>query len=631
MDGDGVESLQSALQDKLSYFRVKELKEVLTQLGLPKQGRKQDLADRVLASLSDERGLLAKKNAVRKDEVAKVVDDTYSVYGAANLASKAQGFSDSVNVKSKEAVVDSYQMDKIRCLCGSPQPTDSMIKCEDPRCNVWQHIACVVIPEKPEEGLLPSPPEIFYCESCRLNLADPFWKTVAHPLYPAKSKITNVPVDGSNPVLSIENTFHLTRADKDLLLKQEYDVQAWCMLLNDKVPFRMQWPQYADLQVNGVPVRAMNRSGSQLLGANGRDDGPIITQCTRDGINKISLTGCDARIFCVGVRIVNRRTLHQILSLIPKEAEGECFEDALVRVRRCIGGGATTENADHDRDIEVVADSVPVNLRCPHEWFKNEGGWKVQALHTHGLFRSGSVCGNEPTLQEDWQCPVCLKNYSWEKIIIDPYFNQITSKLRDFGEDAAEVEVKTDGSWRVKADYHGTGLGNLGLWHLPDGTLCDSSKIDLLSKPELKPDQHEAGCDNLAALKLGIKKNRNGCWEFSKPIESNGPNIIAMSSSATDSGIDCEDASVNQDAGFNDPFTAATAGNTEVIVLSDSEEDTEQLMSYGPVRENKTSILPVTDGSRTGKTSRGRSDSSSSFLHQERCVKPRVYLSIDSD
>lgn len=24
------------------------------------------------------------------------------------------------------------------------------------------------------------------------------------------------------------------------------------MLLNDKVSFRMQWPQYADLQVNGI-------------------------------------------------------------------------------------------------------------------------------------------------------------------------------------------------------------------------------------------------------------------------------------------------------------------------------------------------------------------------------------------
>lgn len=51
--------------------------------------------------------------------------------------------------------------------------------------------------------------------------------------------------------------------------------------------------------------------------------------------------------------------------MIPKEAEGEQFEDALTRVRRCVGGGDTTENADSDSDIEVVADFIPVNLRCP--------------------------------------------------------------------------------------------------------------------------------------------------------------------------------------------------------------------------------------------------------------------------
>lgn len=28
------------------------------------------------------------------------------------------------------------------------------------------------------------------------------------------------------------------------------------MLLNDKVPFRMQWPQFADLQVNGMVIKA---------------------------------------------------------------------------------------------------------------------------------------------------------------------------------------------------------------------------------------------------------------------------------------------------------------------------------------------------------------------------------------
>lgn len=27
----------------------------------------------------------------------------------------------------------------------------------------------------------------------------------------------------------------------------------------------------------GMPVRAVNRPGSQLLGANGRDDGPIVS------------------------------------------------------------------------------------------------------------------------------------------------------------------------------------------------------------------------------------------------------------------------------------------------------------------------------------------------------------------
>ncbi|KAI3461455.1 hypothetical protein Pfo_018118 [Paulownia fortunei] len=629
--------LVASCKDKLAYFRIKELKDVLTQLGLSKQGKKQDLVDRILAILSDERGyfadervsgMWAKKNAVGKDEVAKLVDDTYrkmQVSGAADLASKSQGFSDSTNVKLKEEIVDSYQMDKIRCLCGSPLLTDSMIKCEDPRCNVWQHIGCVVIPEKPMEGVLPNPPETFYCEICRLSRADPFWVTIAHPLYPVKLNITNVPADGSNPGQSIEKTFQLTRADKDLLSKQEYDVQAWCMLLNDKVTFRMQWPQYADLQVNGVPVRAINRPGSQLLGANGRDDGPIITPCTRDGINKISLTGCDARIFCVGVRIVKRRTLHQILNMIPKEAEGEHFEDALARVRKCVGGGAATENADSDSDIEVVADFVPVNLRCPMSGLRMKVAGRFKPCAHMGCFDL-EVFVEMNQRSRKWQCPICLKNYSWEKIIIDPYFNQITSKMQNSGEDVAEIEVKPDGSWRAKAEGDRRGLGELGLWHLPDGTICASTEAESKPKPELKPIKQEVGSDSHAALKIGIKKNRNGCWEFNKPddmqgispanrfhenIENNGQNIIPMSSSATASGRDGEDASVNQDGGgnldfstvngieyesmslnadpshvFNDPFTASPAGDAEVIVLSDSEEEIEPLMPSGAVYKN---------------------------------------------
>ncbi|KAK4351489.1 hypothetical protein RND71_030802 [Anisodus tanguticus] len=582
--------------DKVAQFRVKELKDVLTQLGRSKQGKKQDLVDRILAILSDERvaGVPPKKNSARKEEVAELVDGIYckmQVSGATDLASKSQIVSDSSNVKLKEEIEDTYQM-KIRCPCGSSFQAETMIQCEDTRCCTWQHASCVIIPEMPTERGFPIFPETFYCELCRLSRADPFWVMTANPIYPAKFAITSVPADSTNSMQRIEKTFQLTIADRELLAKQEYDVQAWCILLNDKVQFRMQWPQYADLQVNGVPVRCINRPGSQLLGANGRDDGPIITQCSRDGINKILLTGCDARIFCFGVRLVKRRTFQQVLNVIPKEPDGEVFDDALVRVRRCVGGGNATENADSDSDLEVIADFIPVNLRCP------------------------------------WQCPICLKNYSLEHVIIDPYFNRITSQLRIY-EEVTEIEVKPNGSWRAKAEGDRRSLGDLGRWHLPDGTLIESQDIESKPKPGiLKHVKQEGGSESPSLLKVGLK-NRNGLWEISKPedmqtfpygdsvsenFENHIQDIIPMSSSATGSGKEGEDLSVNQDGdvnfdfpidletispnfvpayGGNDHNPPAPGGDAEVIVLSDSNEENERLISSASIYNNNQTDAPI--------------------------------------
>ncbi|KAL9340660.1 hypothetical protein Peur_066879 [Populus x canadensis] len=41
------------MHEKLAYFRIKELKDILSLLGLSKQGKKQDLMDRVIGLLSD--------------------------------------------------------------------------------------------------------------------------------------------------------------------------------------------------------------------------------------------------------------------------------------------------------------------------------------------------------------------------------------------------------------------------------------------------------------------------------------------------------------------------------------------------------------------------------------------------
>ncbi|KAI7730845.1 hypothetical protein M8C21_002066 [Ambrosia artemisiifolia] len=565
--------------------------------------------------MADDRvsGLWAKKHVVKKEEVAKLVDDVHrklQVPGATDSPSKSQNVSNvTIDTAVKEDVENTFQIEKVRCLCGSTLQADSMIKCEDKRCNVQQHIGCVIIPEKPMEGIQPIAPTTFYCELCRLAHADPFLVSLGHPLYPVKLNIASVPTDGTSPVQNVEKTFQLTKADRDLLAKPDFDIQAWCMLLNDKVSFRMQWPQYPDLQVNGMPVRAINRPGSQLLGANGRDDGPVITSCIHEGSNKISLTGFDARVFCLGVRIVKRRTVQQILNLIPRESDGENFEDALARVCRCVGGGAATANEDSDSDLEVVSDSIPVNLRCPMSGSR---------MKIAGRFKP---CAHMGCFDLEWQCPICLKNYSLKD-------------MRNCGEDVTEIEVKPDGSWRVKAEHDQKSLGQLGQWHLPDGTLFVSKEIESKPKPEaLKQLKHEGGSEGRnTSLKLGFKKNSNGIWEVSKPANlrsvsseksvNNGhdrnTNGFLKSSSATVSGRDGEDPSINQDGGGHfghsttnvadfgslspnmDPNLnpSAAGGVADVIVLSDSDDETENQMSSGPAcNKNGTetvSVLPQT-------------------------------------
>ncbi|KAK9081083.1 hypothetical protein Syun_031255 [Stephania yunnanensis] len=195
--------LVSSCKEKLAYFRLKELKDVLGKLGLAKQGKKQDLMDRVLAMLSDEQGSKAhswaKKNSIGKEGVAKIIDDTYrkmGIPGASDLASSGHSGSDTNKVKFKEED-DSFQFDtNIRCPCGNSLSTDSLIQCEDPKCHVWQHMSCVIIPEKPMDGAQPERPPRFYCEICRVSRADPFWSTMAHPLYPVKLAATSLPADG---------------------------------------------------------------------------------------------------------------------------------------------------------------------------------------------------------------------------------------------------------------------------------------------------------------------------------------------------------------------------------------------------------------------------------------------------
>ncbi|KAG5238096.1 hypothetical protein OIU78_007810 [Salix suchowensis] len=194
--------------------------------------------------------------------------------------------------------------------------------------------------------------------------------------------------------------------------------------------------------------------------------------------------------------------------------------------------------------------------------------------------------------------------------------------MRHCVEDITEIEVKPDGSWRVKTKTESDcrDAGELAQWHNPDSTLCVSDTGELKSKVEMVK-QIKQGCDSEgASLKLATRKNRNGFWEVSKPEDMNTSSgqlqenfehhehkVIPMSSSAAGSGCDGEDPSVNQDTGGNFEFTnngmehdslslnvystygvtdqnsSAPVGNAEVIVLSDSDDENDILIYSGSV------------------------------------------------
>lgn len=181
-------------------------------------------------------------------------------------------------------------------------------------------------------------------------------------------------------------------------------------------------------------------------------------------------------------------------------------------------------------------------------------------------------------------------------------------------EDVTEIEVKPDGSWRVKSKKQ----SELSQWHLPDGSLCPSVDEVKRKMEMLIPVKQEGFSDGPTPLKLGIRKNRNGVWEVRKPTPNGlsssnkvgyqDKNGIPMSSSATGSGRDGggDDASVSQDAigsfdfgtngieldsismnvdsGYNilDGNQAGEDMNNEVIVLSDSDEDNDAVITPAP-------------------------------------------------
>lgn len=531
---------------KLESFRIKELKDVLSRIGAGKQGKKQMLVDRIMAIiLTAERGpfnpmglkleSLSARYSKSREDVAKAIDDVYRLrrFGAPDLATRIEygNINGIGNVpvgsfglarQSKHNGLPHVDS-RTRCPCGSTMESGTMIQCEAPSCLAWQHVNCVIVPEK--EDLKPEIPTNFFCEICRIQHGDPFCVSVAHPLMPNKTTATIVyaPEGGSSILQNLEASFMLTRNDRELLHNPVFDLQIWCVLLGDEVAFRMHWPLKADLRVNGDFVRVTNRPGQQKLGANGRDDGPVITDLTREGLNRVSFTAHDGRNFCLGVRIIQRLTMDQVMSSIPSESQGESFDMALSRVRRCIGGGGGGAlGDDSDSDLEVVSEWVTVNLRCPMSGSRMKVAGRFKPCVHMACFDLHTFVELNQRARK-WQCPICLKNYSLKDLIIDPFFTQITRALKSYDEDVSEVEMKPDGCWRPKLDEDSKVNES---WRSPVGLISLAHGVNSSEKVLNSVKVEEGLSVERVPLKMGFKRTQDGSWKVNGTL---GPADLTMS------------------------------------------------------------------------------------------------------
>lgn len=256
------------------------------------------------------------------------------------------------------------------------------------------------------------------------------------------SRIGNVRV---NCDMKFHTRMKLRSGDLHLIEHKGYEIQVWSILLNDVVQFRMHWPKSINLKINGVPVIPIDRSGDQTLGPNGRDAGALISMYLQEGSNQISFSASEHRDFCLGVRLVKRRTIQEVCNIISNEHQAEPLNDALMRVIRSVGGGAATLE-DVDRELEVLSDSANVDLCCPISGARMKTASRFRSCIHMGCFDLESFLGLSQTSRK-WQCPICLENYSWKDIIIDPYFNQVIHTIEQSLAHTTKITIKPDGSW----------------------------------------------------------------------------------------------------------------------------------------------------------------------------------------
>lgn len=551
--------MAAVLREYIASFRIKELQLCLEQLGLSKRGRKLELQNRLLTYLGDSQlpqgsprpSDVWKTNAAERvithiwKQMHGVPEDTNAnsqalsgpvdpikeriESGAEASSSKAAAApplwgSAAVNVTIQPQAFSIFEKPRgrnntqISCICANNTDRGTMVQCEADACGIWQHCSCVGI----EANAMP---EHYFCQSCRIAMADPFWQAESIQLIPP-AMLRSVPgrpvvirSSGRDQVMAVDRAFDLSAAQLEPLRKntQTEQLHVACLLLDDAVPNRIHWPRQAELRINAMVYRPYGRNSNTKLGGNARDEPANAAHRCTVGRNRISLNCVEDRPFCLMAYTVRRRTLDDVMKMM---APAESASAAVSRVVNTMRGRKAGDPDDDDDDL-LVSNTV-ISLKDPLSGTRIQTAARFVGLSGIVAFDLDSFLSMAQRSRK-WQDPHTLRNVTIRQLQRDSWMQPVITCLKALP-DVTEVEVNADGWWRP--------AGVNMPWQ---STTVDTAPLSM-PKVQIKPDPEQPSDDDSGEESEGeeLRKAAKAYTAASKPLKPAQPEVIVLDDSSDD-------------------------------------------------------------------------------------------------
>jgi len=432
----------------------------------------------------------------------------------------------------------------------SPMKKAEKVSSPEARANAPSKAAATLPGATPEE-------RTFYQ---RLEKADPMFEMISsadNPSYPPGDLVKPQKVV---PMKTFQQCFFLSATDLHFLQREdEFELQAVCMLQNDDVKERMQWPLDVYLTANDHTLTVVKRSTVKSVTKSTRDPSVRIPASRlRSGSNHFRMFHRDRRgAFMIALRIVRKRTLEEVAASIPKAASvGVALRNALKHL------GFT------EKDDEVIMEDVAlVSLRCPISGQVCRNPARLSSCVGLHAFDAESFLQLN-TVSRKWCCPECGKKGGPSDLRVDSFIKYCVDKVTERAlSKVSRIEINKDGHWRPREDAGAPPLDASQLrWYAP---VISGYSVTW------KLDGDDGSPTSTATKVNGVTVAETPNVESKETIE-----LVKTDDDGEDSELDEEEEyrrAIREAAEFCGAGGARAPGKRkrepDVIVISDSEDD----------------------------------------------------------